>query len=106
MRAATLLDSQVFVRELLPQDLKLDINRMGRKQAMRVAMFLASVVGRAHARQMDAATRKAWRAELARNRTRTLDAPSWLWRSVTLLLAQHEAEYLDHCRKYVAAERR
>lgn len=105
MRAATLLDSQVFVRELLPQDLKLDINRMGRKQAMRVAMFLASVVGRAHARQMDGATRKAWRAELARNHTRTLDAPSWLWRSVTLLLAQHEGEYLDHCRKYVAGER-
>jgi uncharacterized protein (DUF2252 family) len=106
MRAATLLDSQVFVRELLPQDLKLDINRMGRKQAMRVARFLASVVGRAHARQMDASTRKTWRAELARNHTRTLEAPSWLWRSVTLLLAQHEGEYLDHCRKYVAAEDR
>ena len=106
MRAATLLDSQVFVRELLPQDLTLDIDRMGRKQAMRVAMFLASVVGRAHARQMDASTRKAWRAELARNHTRSLDAPSWLWRSVTLLLAQHESEYLDHCRRYVAAEHR
>lgn len=104
MRAASLLDSQVFVRELLPQDLKFDIDRMGGKQAMQLAMFLASVVGRAHARQMNATTRKSWRKELARNHTRTLDAPSWLWRSVMLLLAHHEREYLDHCRKYVAAE--
>jgi uncharacterized protein (DUF2252 family) len=106
MRAATLLDSPVFVRELLPQDLKIDINRMSRKQAIQVAMFLASVVGRAHARQMDASTRKSWRKELARNHTRSLDAPSWLWRSVMLLLAQHEREYLDHCRCYVAANAR
>ena len=42
--------------------------------------------------------------ELARNHTRTLDAPSWLWRSVTGLLAYHEKRYLDHCRAYVAAD--
>lgn len=106
MRAASLLGNEVFVRELLPQDLKIDIERMGRKQATRVAMFLANVVGRAHSRQLDVATRKAWRNELARNHTRTLDAPSWLWRSVTGLLAYHEKQYLDHCRTYVAADSR
>lgn len=104
MRAASLLGSDVFVRELLPQDLKIDIERMGRKQATRVAMFLAHVVGRAHSRQLDAAARKSWREELARNHTRTLEAPSWLWRSVTGLLAYHEKQYLDHCRTFVAAD--
>jgi uncharacterized protein (DUF2252 family) len=104
MRAASLLGSEVVVRELLPQDLKIDIERMGRKQATRVAMFLANVVGRAHSRQLDKAARKTWRDELARNHTRTLDAPSWLWRSVTGLLAYHEKRYLDHCRAYVAAD--
>ena len=45
------------------------------------AFFLASVVGRAHARQMDANDRKRWRADLNRNRLKSLDAPSWLWKS-------------------------
>ncbi|WP_109123963.1 DUF2252 family protein [Dyella sp. C11] len=101
MRAAHLLDKPVFVRELLPQDLKIDIARLRRKQARRVAAFLAHVVGHAHARQMDAPTRKAWVAELKRNHSRTLDAPSWLWTAVTGLLAMHERDYLDHCRRYV-----
>jgi len=57
-------------------------------------------VGRAHARQMDQATRRNWKAELARNRSKTLDAPSWLWLSVVELMASHEAAYLDHCRRY------
>lgn len=102
MRAATLLDTDVFVRELLPQDLKLDIEHLGRKQSTRAAGFLANVLGRAHSRQMDAPTRKAWRAELARNHSRTLAAPGWLWTAITGLLANHEREYLDHCRRYVS----
>ena len=101
MRAAHLLDKPVFVRELLPQDLKIDIAQLRRKQARRVAAFLAHVVGRAHSRQMDAATRASWRKELARNHSRTLDAPSWLWQAVTGLLSMHEPDYLDHCRRYV-----
>lgn len=101
MRAAHLLDKPVFVRELLPQDLKLDIVRIKRKQAIRAAAFLAHVLGRAHSTQMDAATRRSWCKELRRNHTRTLAAPSWLWRAVTGLLAMHEREYLNHCRAYV-----
>jgi uncharacterized protein (DUF2252 family) len=100
MRAARLLDRAIFVRELLPQDLKLEIDQLTRNQAMKVARFLATVVGRAHARQMDASTRKTWQDELSRNRSKTLDAPSWLWSSVVDLLISHEGGYLDHCRKY------
>jgi uncharacterized protein (DUF2252 family) len=40
------------------------------------------------------------KAELACNRSKTLDAPSWLWLSVVELFASHEAAYLDHCRRY------
>jgi hypothetical protein len=40
---------------------------------------------------MDGATRRSWKAELARNRSKTLDAPSWLWLSVVELMASHEA---------------
>ena len=104
MRAASLLNIDVFVRELMPQDLNMDIQRMRRKDAMHIATYLASVVGRAHSRQMDVKTREAWRKELARNHTRTLEAPSWLWRSLTELLARHEREYLNHCRTYMSAK--
>lgn len=68
MRASRFLDRSVFLRELLPQDLKVEINRRTRDEAMKVARFLALVVGRAHARQMDASTRASWRVELQRNR--------------------------------------
>jgi uncharacterized protein (DUF2252 family) len=99
MLAARLFGRSVFVRELLPQDLKLEIDRLTREEAMR-----ASVVARAHGRQMDVATRKAWQKELRRNRSKSLDAPSWLWSSVVSLVASHEAAYLEHCRRYSAAE--
>jgi uncharacterized protein (DUF2252 family) len=35
------------------------------------------------------------------SRTSSLDAPSWLWSSV--VVAKHEAAYLDHCRRYALA---
>jgi uncharacterized protein (DUF2252 family) len=104
MLAMHLLDKPVFVRELLPQDLKIDIGKLSRKQATVAAAFLAHVLGRAHARQMDAATRKNWCEELRRNHMQTLDAPSWLWRAVTGLLAMHERDYLNHCRFYVGGK--
>ena len=62
------------------------------------------MVGRAHGRQMDEFTRKRWAAELARNRSKTLDAPSWLWTSVVELVASHEAAYLEHCRRYALGQ--
>ncbi len=104
MLAARLLDKPVFIRELLPQDLKLEIEHLTRAEAMSVAEFLAHVVGRGHARQLDAGQRRQWLAELQRNRSKSLDAPSWLWNSVVDLVGAHEAAYLEHCRRYSLAE--
>jgi uncharacterized protein (DUF2252 family) len=100
MLAARLLSKPVFLRELLPQDLKLEIEHLSRDEAMSVAEFLAHVVGRGHARQLDASDRNRWLTELQRNRSKSLDAPSWLWNSVVDLVAAHEAAYLEHCRRY------
>jgi uncharacterized protein (DUF2252 family) len=100
MASARLLGKDVFIRELLPQDLKLEIERLSRDQAMAVAEFLAQVVGRAHARQLSSSDRATWLAELQRNRSGALDAPSWLWNSVVDLVGAHEAAYLRHCRKH------
>jgi uncharacterized protein (DUF2252 family) len=100
MVAGHLAGRSVFIRELLPQDLKIEIERLTVDDAMKAASFLAGVVGKAHARQMTAKTRKAWSAELERYRSKTLDAPSWLWSSVVALIGTHETAYLEHCRKY------
>jgi len=37
---------------------------------------------------------------IKRHRPKKRDAPSWLWSSVVELQVLHEAEYLEHCRKY------
>jgi uncharacterized protein (DUF2252 family) len=100
MCAVRLMDKAVFVRELLPQDLKIEIEQLTRDEAMKVAHFLSAVVGKAHSRQMDSETRKQWQKELQRNRSTSLDAPTWLWTSIVELLANHERAYLEHCRKY------
>jgi uncharacterized protein (DUF2252 family) len=100
MRAERFLNKSVFVRELLPQDLKIELANLTHDEALRTARFLANIVGGAHARQMDAAMRKAWKADLLKNRSSSLDAPSWLWRNTVDLLVSHEGAYLEHCRKY------
>jgi len=100
MLASRFLGRSVFLRELLPQDLQLELEHLTRDEAMRAARFLAMVVGKAHARQMDVAKRNSWLEELSRHRSKTLDAPSWLWSSIVELLVSHEGEYLEHCRKY------
>ena len=100
MLAAKLLKKSVFIRELLPQDLKLEIELLSQSEAIEISGFLAGVVGKAHARQLDDGERRQWLAELQRNRSKSLDAPSWLWNSVVDLVAAHEAAYLNHCRRY------
>jgi NAD(P)-dependent dehydrogenase (short-subunit alcohol dehydrogenase family) len=47
-----------------------------RDEAMEAAGYLAAVLGRAHARQMEAPTRKKWQEELKRHRPKKKDAPS------------------------------
>jgi uncharacterized protein (DUF2252 family) len=100
MVAGHINERSVFIRELLPQDLKIEIERLTVPDAMKAASFLAGVVGKAHARQMSEKDRKAWSTELERYRTKALDAPSWLWSSVVSLIGSHETAYLEHCRKY------
>ena len=100
MMAATLLGYSVVLRELMPQDLKLEIDQLSREEAVNSARYLAEVVGKAHARQMDAKTRKDFAAAFKIRRSATLDAPSWLWSSVVELVSAHEAAYLEHCRRY------
>jgi uncharacterized protein (DUF2252 family) len=103
MLAAKFLGRPVVLRELMPQDLKLEMDQLTREEAVASARYLASVVGKAHARQMDAATRRRWVEELGRNRSKSLDAPNWLWSSVVELVANHETAYLEHCRRYATA---
>jgi uncharacterized protein (DUF2252 family) len=103
MLAARLNDRSVIIRELLPQDLKLEIEQLTHSEAVHAARFLATVVGEAHARQMDRATRRAWHNAMQQKHSKTLDAPSWFWSSVVELVASHEAAYLEHCRRYQPA---
>ena len=100
MVAGRLLDRAVFVRELLPQDLKIDLETLTREEAIEVSGYLAHVVGAAHAAQLDKQARKGWLSELGKSRTKSLDAPSWLWTSVVELVALHEKAYLEHCRRW------
>ncbi len=100
MMASTLLEHSVVLRELMPQDLKLEIDQLSRDEAVEAARYLAEVVGKAHARQMDSVTRREFARSLKARRSSRLDAPSWLWASVVELASVHEAAYLEHCRSY------
>jgi uncharacterized protein (DUF2252 family) len=98
-----MLGRSLFVRELMPQDLKIEVDQFSDSQAVKAAEYLAFVVGKAHARQMDRAIRREWLAALQKGRSSALDAPSWLWQSIVALAARHEAGYLEHCRIYALA---
>ncbi|RZL72531.1 MAG: DUF2252 domain-containing protein, partial [Sphingomonas sp.] len=98
-----MLDRSFFIRELAPQDLKLEVDQFSEGQAAKAARYLAFVVGKAHARQMDDAARREWSATLDADHRGSIDAPSWLWESVVALAGSHEAGYLDHCRRYALA---
>jgi uncharacterized protein (DUF2252 family) len=103
MLAVRLGGRDLVLRELMPQDLKFDLDRLSQEQAVAAARYLAGVVGKAHGRQMDTKTRSAWLAKLRKQHSKSLDAPSWLWSSVVALIADHEAAYLEHCRRYSSA---
>lgn len=98
MLAVHLMGKPMVLRELMPQDLKLEINRLTPEEAATVASYLGGVVGRAHGRQLKQDERAVWLTELDRQHSPSLDAPSWLWQSVVELIGLHEAAYLEHCR--------
>ena len=78
MLPVRLMDKAVVMRELMPQDIKLEIERLEHDDALALASYLAGVLGRAHGRQMDMASRKGWRRNLSDNSSKSLDVPSWL----------------------------
>jgi uncharacterized protein (DUF2252 family) len=100
MIAARFLDKPVVIRELLPQDLKVEIEQLTRSQACKAARYLGNAVGIAHAHQLTTAQRLAWKKTLQGQRSSDLDAPHWLWNSIVDLVGAHERAYLDHCRKF------
>jgi uncharacterized protein (DUF2252 family) len=100
MVAARVLDHDVFIRELLPQDLKFELESMGESESQEIGVYLASVVGVAHARQLDAPACASWLESFRRGNAKNLTAPAWLWASVVDLVALHEGAYLEHCREH------
>jgi uncharacterized protein (DUF2252 family) len=88
---------------LLPQDLKLELDQLTQEEAVYAARYLAGVLGKAHARQMKDDVRHSWSKALGAQRSKTLDAPSWLWSSIVDLVGIHEASYLEHCRRLLSA---
>ena len=104
MLPVRLLGKAAVMRELMPQDLKLEIDQFSSAQATKAAKYLAYVVGIAHARQMEREAVREWRHILADHRGAGLDAPSWLWKGVVDLVANHEAGYLEHCRRHALEE--
>jgi uncharacterized protein (DUF2252 family) len=103
MLAVKLGRKDLVLRELMPQDLKFDLDRLTQEEAVAAARYLAGVVGKAHGRQMDRKTRASWLSKLRQQHSSSLDAPSWLWSSVVSLIADHETAYLEHCRQYASA---
>ena len=102
----TIAGRAVFVRELLPQDLKLELEMLDETEARATARALARLLGTAHVRQMDRSHRQAWIRSLRRATSKSIHAPSWLWRSVVDLVGLHECAYLEHCRQHALARAR
>ena len=100
MVAAHVLGRSVFLRELLPQDMKVEVDKLTQDEARKVARYVGMVVGNAHARQMDLAVQRQWIRDLHRSRSKKSGAPGMALVNRRELLAHHEGSYLEHCRKY------
>jgi uncharacterized protein (DUF2252 family) len=100
MMASKLLGRSIVIRELMPQDLKLEIDQLSRAEAVNSARYLAEVIAKAHARQMDDSMRREYAGSFTGSKANRANAPNWLWASVVELAAAHESAYLEHCRRY------
>ena len=98
MAPGTIMDRPVIIRELMPEDLKIEMEQFTRNEAVTAARYLAGVVGKAHGRQMTPDDRHAWAKDLRTRHPNDLAVPSWLWSTVVGLLTRHEGAYLEHCR--------
>jgi uncharacterized protein (DUF2252 family) len=83
-----------------PQNMKLEVEQFSESQAVKAARYLAFIIGKAHARQMDREQRTSWRRTLRYHRGSGIDTPTWLWQAVVDLSGSHAAGYLEHCRRY------
>ncbi|MEP6862180.1 MAG: DUF2252 family protein [Deltaproteobacteria bacterium] len=104
MVAASVLDRSVFIRELLPQDLKVELDHISVEDGRSVAYYLGMVVGRAHGRQLADGERQSWHREMHTHRSKNIEAPLWLWSALVDLVGVHERAYLEHCRGHALAE--
>ncbi len=102
MTAGSMSGRAVIIRELAPEDLKLEMEQFSRKEAATAARYLAGVVGKAHGRQMTREDRAAWAKELKVGRANAQADASWLWSTVVALLVKHEGAYLEHCRAHAS----
>lgn len=100
MAGTTIAGKSMFIRELMPQDLQIEIEKLNPEEATKVSTYFGAVVGKAHSRQMNPDQRKTWLALLKERRSPDLEAPLWLWSTVIDLLVVHEKAYLEHCRRY------
>jgi uncharacterized protein (DUF2252 family) len=100
MASASVLERPVFVRELMPQDLKCAVESRGADEARTIGHYLAVVVATAHARQLDPDAAGAWLETFRKENAKNMTAPAWLWAAVVDLVALHEGAYLEHCREH------
>lgn len=97
MIASELLGRPVVIRELKPQDLKLEIDQFKKRQGIKAAAYLGYRVGRAHARQLTTGERRELRGAFSGRNGEC--APDWFWCAIVDLAARSEAAYLTHCRR-------
>lgn len=102
MRALRMLDRPMVLRELAPEDLKIESDHLPPLAMNAIAAYLGWVLGESHARQMSADERKQWRGRLRQSRSTRVDTPSWLWQAIVDALASHERGYLQHCRRHIS----
>jgi alkylated DNA repair dioxygenase AlkB len=76
----------VIIRELCPQDLKIELAEISREEAIDTAYFLGAIVGKAHGRQMTLAQRNEWISGLKRKRQNSIDTPSCCGLALSILL--------------------
>ncbi len=93
------------VRELLPQDLKIEIARLTRDwRPRKPRCSWPWTVGQGPCPADGCrATRRSWLEELQPKPLKTLDAPVLAVVNIVELIAGHEAAYLEHCRRYAMA---
>jgi len=80
MAATQLLGRSVFVRELLPQDLKVELDELSVEGRPRRSRTISARWSAARPRPASstASAAGAWQSEMQHHRTKAIEAPSWL----------------------------